>query len=258
MIPAAGTTPHSPGNGSGPPPTHAALEVRHLETGYRDIVVLRDVSLVVPDGTVVALLGPNGAGKTTLLRTVSGLLRPTQGTVVLNGEDVTRLRPADRAERGLCHIPQGRGIYRSLTVRENLLVQAAGTPESDAIDRAIDAFPILGPRLTQRAGTLSGGQQQMVALAAAYITESALVLIDEASLGLAPIVVDEIFEFLTRRAEAGASILIVDQFANRALRLATTAYVLRKGAIVYSGPSADLLDADLFARYLGTDAPVEG
>ena len=160
----------------------------------------------------------------------------------------------DRAVRGLCHVPEGRGIYRSLTVRENLLVQAAGRRDADTIERAVAAFPILGARLRQRAGTLSGGQQQMLALATAYVRDPAVVLVDEASLGLAPIIVDEIFEFLASRAAMGTAILIVDQFANRALQLATTAYVLRKGNIVYDGSAADLLDADLFARYLGTDS----
>jgi branched-chain amino acid transport system ATP-binding protein len=231
-----------------------ALEVRGLHVGYGDTPVLRGVDVVVPDGSVVALLGPNGAGKTTLLRAVSGFLRPASGSVHLAGAEVTTASPVDRASRGLCHVPEGRGIYRSLTVRENLLVQAAGGPEAECVERAVDAFPILGKRLGQRAGTLSGGQQQMLALAVAYVRHPAVVLVDEASLGLAPIVVDDIFAFLADRAAGGTAILLVDQFATRALALATTAYVLRKGTIAYEGPSADLLEADLFARYLGTEA----
>ena len=244
-----------PGSGEpgpvGDAPAPPALEVRGLEAGYDDTVVLRDVSLVVPQGAVVALLGPNGAGKSTLLRAVSGFLPARSGQILLGGRDAAGLRPHQRAAAGLCHVPEGRGIYRSLTVRENLLVHAAGGPERIAVDRATAAFPVLGERLGQQAGTLSGGQQQMLALAAAHVRDPDLVLVDEASLGLAPIVVDEIFEFLARRAADGSSILVVDQFAVRALELATSAYVLRKGRITFSGSAAELLDSDLFERYLG-------
>jgi branched-chain amino acid transport system ATP-binding protein len=139
-------------------------------------------------------------------------------------------------------------------VRENLTLQAVPGTETEALDRAVAAFPILGERLGQAAGTLSGGQQQMLAMAAAYVRRPSLVLVDEASLGLAPIVVDEIFAFLGRCAAEGAALLLVDQFARRALQLATTAYVLRRGRIVHGGPAADLLEADLFDTYLGADA----
>ena len=149
------------------------LELRGIKAGYGEHTVLRDVSLTVPPGTVVAVLGPNGAGKTTLLRVASGLLRPSAGTVLLGGEDVTRTPPHARARRGLCHIPEGRGIYPTLTVRENLVLHARPGEEDAALDRAVSAFPVLGERLRQSAGQLSGGQQQMLSLVRAYLAEPA-------------------------------------------------------------------------------------
>src|SRR5580704_9284542 len=161
------------------------LELRGIEAGYGEHTVLRDVSVTVQPGTVVAVLGPNGAGKTTLLRVASGLLRPSAGTVLLGGEDVTRARPYARARRGLCHIPEGRGIYPTLTVRENLVLHAPQGDEATALDRAVSAFPVLGGKLRQPAGLLSGGQQQMLSLARAYLADPKVVIVDEASMGLA-------------------------------------------------------------------------
>ncbi|OXM64081.1 ABC transporter ATP-binding protein [Amycolatopsis vastitatis] len=228
-----------------------ALEVDGVSAGYGPTAVLREVSFTVPAGSVAALLGPNGAGKTTMLRAVSGLLPVRSGTIRMAGRDVTRERSHRRFARGLCHVPEGRGVFRGLTVRENLVLQAAAGREDDALERAVAAFPILGERLGQQAGTLSGGQQQMLAMAAAHVRSPGLVLVDEASLGLAPIIVDEIFGFLQQCADDGAALLIVDQFARRALALADTAYVLRRGRIVHGGPAADLLNSDLFGSYLG-------
>jgi branched-chain amino acid transport system ATP-binding protein len=214
--------------------------------------VLRNVSLVVPAGSVVALLGPNGAGKSTLLRAISGLLPIGEGSLRVAGQDVTKQPAQRRFANGLCHVPEGRGVFRGLTVRENLRLQAIAGAESEALERAVAAFPILGRRLGQRAGTLSGGEQQMLAMAA-YVRRPKLVLVDEASLGLAPIIVDEIFGFLKQCTLEGAALLIVDQFARRALEMASTAYVLRRGRIVHDGSAADLLDSDLFDSYLGAD-----
>ena len=146
------------------------LELRGIKAGYGEHTVLRDVSLTVQPGTVVAVLGPNGAGKTTLLRVASGLLKPSTGAVLLGGEDVTRTRPYARARRGLCHIPEGRGIYPTLTVRENLVLHSHKGEEAAALDRATSAFPVLGEKLRQPAGQLSGGQQQMLSLVRAYLT----------------------------------------------------------------------------------------
>jgi branched-chain amino acid transport system ATP-binding protein len=158
-----------------------------------------------------------------------------------------------RAHRGVCYIPEGRGVFRSLTVRENLVMQSPPGGQDQAIERAREAFPILGERLGQTAGTLSGGEQQMLAVAQAYVREPRLILVDEASLGLAPMVVSTIFDFLKSVNERGASLLLVDQFVARALDMATTAYVMRRGTIVYSGAPAALRDGNLFRHYLGTE-----
>ena len=230
-----------------------ALQLSGVVAGYGSSTVLRGVDLTVPSGTVVALLGPNGAGKSTLLKTVSGLLKPTAGSVVLSGQNVTSLAPNRRARLGLCHIPEGRGVYKRLTVRENLVMQSHPGDEAGALGRAAEAFPILGKRINQTAGTLSGGEQQMLSMARAYTRQQQLILVDEASLGLAPIIVDEIFSFLQRIvSEQGTSLLIVDQFVHRALDLADTAYVLNRGEITVSGTAAELKDMDVFAEYMGT------
>lgn len=231
-----------------------ALDVENVSAGYGRATVLRNVSMVVPAGSVVALLGPNGAGKSTMLRAISGLLPIGDGRIRMAGQDVTKHPAQRRFAHGLCHVPEGRGVFRGLTVRENLRLQAIRGTEGETLDRAVTAFPILGRRLGQRAGTLSGGEQQMLAMTAAYVRRPKLVLVDEASLGLAPIIVDEIFEFLRQCAAEGAALLIVDQFARRALEMASTAYVLRRGRIVHSGSAADLLDSDLFDSYLGVDS----
>jgi branched-chain amino acid transport system ATP-binding protein len=229
------------------------LELRGIEAGYGEHIVLRDVSLTVQPGTVVAVLGPNGAGKTTLLRVASGLLRPSAGAVLLGGEDLTRARPYARARRGLCHIPEGRGIYPTLTVRENLVLHSRKGEEAAALDRAMSAFPVLGDKLRQPAGQLSGGQQQMLSLVRAYLTSPRLVLVDEASMGLAPVVVDKIFEFLGEIAAAGTALLIVEQYVNRALALADRVYLLNKGGVVFTGKPQDIA-GDVFLHYLGTAA----
>lgn len=229
------------------------LELRGIEAGYGRHTVLRDVSLIVQPGAVVAVLGPNGAGKTTLLRVVSGLLRPSAGTVLLGGEDVTRARPHTRARRGLCHIPEGRGIYPTLSVRENLVLSSRKGEEAAALDRATSAFPVLGEKLRQPAGQLSGGQQQMLSLVRAYLTSPTLVLVDEASMGLAPVIVDKIFEFLGGIAASGTALLLVEQYMSRALALASRVYLLNKGSVVFSGAPQDIAD-DLFVHYLGIAA----
>ena len=229
------------------------LDLRNITGGYGDTTVLRDISIEVPDSSVVALLGPNGAGKSTTLRMAAGLLRPKQGTVAFDGADVSRLGPHQRARRGLCLIPEGRGIFPSLTVRENLVMQVDKRHQRDAFERAIDTFPVLGERRSQIAGTLSGGEQQMLALVRAYVANPKLVLIDEASLGLAPLIVDAIFEFIERLADEGTSLLLVEQYISRALALASVVYLLNQGEIVYSG-TADGLDEDtVFALYAGEE-----
>jgi branched-chain amino acid transport system ATP-binding protein len=228
------------------------LEIHNLVGGYGSTTVLRDVSLVVPDGSVVALLGPNGAGKSTTLRMASGLLRPQTGHILLDGKDVTNLNPYQRARRGLCHVFEGRGVFPSLTVRENLVMQIPpGGKEAVVMERAFEAFPALAKRKRQIAGTLSGGEQQMLSLVRAYVSEPRIVLVDEASLGLAPLVVDGIFEFLAGIAGSGVSLLIVEQYVNRALALASTVYLLNQGEIVHNGPASELDEEKIFNMYSG-------
>jgi branched-chain amino acid transport system ATP-binding protein len=234
--------------------TAIALEVRDVVAGYGRTVVLRDVSLSIPAGSVTALVGPNGAGKTTVLRVVSGLLRPTQGEVLLGGAAVTSRSPDWRARSGLCHVPEGRGTYPSLTVRENLLMQVPRQSGQLAVDRAVSVFPDLARRLDQSARTLSGGQRQMLALSAAYVRNPSVVVVDEPSLGLAPIVIDEVFTFLEKLASERVALLVVDQFVDRVLGLADQVYVLQRGVVRFSGTTSEFQRADAFALYLGADA----
>jgi branched-chain amino acid transport system ATP-binding protein len=229
------------------------LEVRHVTAGYGDVTVLRDVTLSAATGSVAALLGPNGAGKTTLLRTISGHLAPSSGQVVLDGKDVTGL-PANRlARRGVCHIPEGRGIFPSMTVRENLSLFSPKGKTKETIEKSAVTFPILGRRLSQTAGSLSGGEQQMLAIVRAYISNPLLVLVDEASMGLAPLVVDGLFEFLGQVAHEGTTLLIVEQYVTRALALADTVYLLSQGRIAFSGPADSVNGQEIFERYLGVE-----
>ena len=228
-----------------------ALELRNINASYGQTAVLRDVSLRVAPGTVTALIGPNGAGKTTSLRVASGLMKPSSGEVLLNGKDVTHKPASRRAKGGLCHVPEGRGVYRNLTVRENLLMQSSNSKPQETIDIAAEVFPRLGERLSQKAGTLSGGEQQMLALSAAYVAEPSLVLVDEPSLGLAPIIVDAVFEFLKTLRTKGISLLLVDQYALRTLAIADHAYVLRRGEVVYDGDAAGLVEGNMFDKYIG-------
>jgi branched-chain amino acid transport system ATP-binding protein len=237
--------------------TQPALKLDGVTAGYGDHIVLRDVSLEVRPGSVVALLGPNGAGKTTLMRTASGLLRPQDGTVSVGGTDVSRMRPYQFVKRGVCHVPEGRGIFPSLTVRENLRMFATATDDPDSIDRAFVAFPALAERSNQAAGTLSGGQQQMLALARAWMHRPSLVLIDEPTLGLAPLVVGAVYEFLQQLAQLGAAMVIVEQYVEKVLAIADDVHVLVNGRFVYSGRAADADRDALAAHYVGAVAAAE-
>jgi branched-chain amino acid transport system ATP-binding protein len=232
------------------------LELHDIVGGYGSTTVLRGVSVSVPAGGVVALLGPNGAGKSTTMRMASGLLRPSAGRVVFDGEDITRLGPSRRAQLGICHIIEGRSIFPSLTVQENLLLQTPrGVSSGHVLEEVADAFPALVDRRRQIAGTLSGGEQQMLSLMRAYLAKPRVVLVDEASLGLAPLVVDSIFAFLGRIAASGVSLLVVEQYVSRALALAESVYLLSQGAIVFGGPTDDLDEEQIFALYAGEPAP---
>jgi branched-chain amino acid transport system ATP-binding protein len=236
------------------PQLRPAIELKSVHAGYGTGDILRGVNISVASGTVTALLGANGAGKSTVLRTISGLLRPTHGQVRLDGICVNGTTAQRRAQRGLLHITEGRGVYRGLTVKDNIRMQAPRGGDREALERAIDAFPALGKRLKQQAGTMSGGEQQMLALAAAHVRRAKVLIVDEPSLGLAPIIVDQVFEYLGRVANSGTSLLVVDQYAHRVLSLATTAYVLRRGEIVFAGAANELEQSDVFDHYLGTEA----
>ncbi|MFD0661356.1 ABC transporter ATP-binding protein [Thermocatellispora tengchongensis] len=212
------------------------LALDGVTAGYGTTTVLRDVSLSVGTGQIVAVLGANGAGKSTLLRTAAGTVVPSAGRVRLDGADATRHPPYRRARRGLCLIPEGRGIFRGLTVEENLRLQIPrGASLGEAVERAVAVFPALRERLKTTAGTLSGGQQQMVALARACVTDPKVLLIDEVSMGLAPIVVDEIFAALRGIAATGVAMVLVEQYVGRALEFADTAVPAAQGTRVVRG-----------------------
>jgi branched-chain amino acid transport system ATP-binding protein len=227
------------------------LRLDGISAGYGDTVVLRQVTLGVPTSSVVALLGANGAGKTTLLKVASGLLSPRDGRLTLDGRDVTGFPPYRLAALGVCHVPEGRGVFPDLSVRENLLLFSPPGQEAARTARAVDAFPQLGKRLDQVAGTMSGGEQQMLALGRAYASNPTIVLLDEVSMGLAPVIVDEIFEFLKRLAAEGAALLLVEQYITKALAVADYVYLLDKGRVSFAGEPVELEGDDLFARYLG-------
>jgi branched-chain amino acid transport system ATP-binding protein len=233
------------------------LELRDLSVAYGETTVLRDVSLYLPEGRTLALLGANGAGKTTTLRAASGVLRPQSGQVLVAGRDLTGAEPFRYAEAGVCHVPEGRGVFPSLTVRENLVLQGYRGSTADAVERAVTAFPRLGQKLTQAAGTMSGGEQQMLALARAYVQQPRVVLLDEVSMGLAPKVVDEIFEFLRRIADEGVALLLVEQYVSKALAISDFVAILSRGRLVFLGEPAELAGTDIFARYLGSAEQVE-
>ena len=226
------------------------LRLDGITAGYGGTTVLRDLSLTVPTGKVVALLGPNGAGKTTLLRVARGQLRPDAGRVTLDGIDRTGAPSEAFAAAGVTLIPEGRGIFRSLSVRENVRLFAA--PGDDAaLDRVVTAFPRLGERLDQIAGTMSGGEQQMLALGRAHARPTDVLLLDEVSMGLAPQLVDAIYEALAGLAAAGVSLLLVEQFAAKALALADVVYLLAGGRVRFAGEADEVDDDVLSAGYFG-------
>ena len=228
----------------------AVLELQDVSSGYGDTTVVRGVSMRVQPGSVVAILGPNGAGKTTLLRTCSGLLRATSGHILLHGQDVSRLAPFRRGEKGLCHIPEGRGIFRNLTVRDNLRMSLPPWAKHNSPDTALDAFPILKQRASQTAGSLSGGEQQMLAVARAYLCDPAVVLLDEVSIGLAPLVIDRIYASLDILSQQGIALVLVEQYVHRALEICNTVYVVNHGTIRFSGTPDDLSHDTLASEYI--------
>ncbi|MCW8138861.1 MAG: ABC transporter ATP-binding protein [Planctomycetota bacterium] len=234
------------------------LEVDRLSSGYGKLAVLRDVGLSVREREIVVILGANGAGKSTLLRTLSGLIRATGGSARLNGEEMMGQAPHRLARQGIAHVPEGRGIFADQSVQDNLELGAFGwargrrSKMAAEFDRVYTLFPALAERRRQRAGTLSGGQQQMVAIGRALMARPRLMLLDEPSLGLAPLVVSAIFETVRQLRENGMAILLVEQNARAALSLADRAYVLSIGRIVASGAAHELAkDQQIQRSYLG-------
>jgi len=233
------------------------LSIQNLHVSYGAIVALHGVSLEINKGEIVTLIGANGAGKTTLLRTISGLIRPTTGTIRWNdGRELQRLRPDEIVRVGISHVPEGRQVFANMTVRENLNLGAYQRTDKSAIrsdlDRCYSIFPVLAERAEQRAGTLSGGEQQMLAIARAMMARPALLLLDEPSLGLAPLIVRKIFQIIREINAEGTTIFLVEQNAHMALTIAQRAYVIQSGTIIKSGAAAELLqDPDVKSAYLG-------
>ncbi|HEV2369392.1 MAG TPA: ABC transporter ATP-binding protein [Acidimicrobiales bacterium] len=232
-----------------------ALEVMDLRAGYGRVEVLHGVNLTVPRGSVVALMGPNGAGKTTLLNVAAGLVPATSGCVHVAGMHVNGVAPDVFARAGVCSIPEGRGVFPNLTVRENLRVfsHSSTFSMSDIEERSYAAFPRLHERRGQMAGTLSGGERQMLALCRAFTSDPAVLLLDEISMGLAPIIVSELYDKVGQLASEGIAILLVEQFATAALKVADYAAIMRQGRIEVLGEPTDVAGA-LSEAYLGAMA----
>ncbi|HEY6934475.1 MAG TPA: ABC transporter ATP-binding protein [Marmoricola sp.] len=227
------------------------LEVSGLEAGYGRVQVLWGIDLEVGEREIVALVGPNGAGKSTLLRALSGMVQPTGGTVSFRGREIQRRSIEQIVDLGIAHVPEGRRLFPGLTVRENLRLGGWRIGNHD-IDEVVEMFPRLGERLNQVAGSMSGGEQQMCAIGRGLMGKPELMMIDELSLGLAPVVVDEIMERLPDIAATGTSVLLVEQDVDAALGVAERAYVLETGRVVLSGKAGELLaDSRVQESYLG-------
>ncbi|WP_395694596.1 ABC transporter ATP-binding protein [Nocardioides sp.] len=234
------------------------LEVEGLCVNYGHIEAIRDISFTVEEGSVVTLIGANGAGKTTTMKTLSGLRRVREGRVVFDGKDITHLPPYERVQIGLSQSPEGRGIFPGMTVRENLDMGAYARKDKAAIaadlDRALGLFPRLQERIGQVAGTLSGGEQQMLAIGRALMARPRVLLLDEPSMGLAPKLIQQIFSIIAEINAQGTTVLLVEQNAAQALKAADHAYVLETGEIVRTGTGAELAgDESVRAAYLGGD-----
>ena len=230
------------------------LEVRDLAVHFGVINAIKSISFEVHEGEIVTLIGANGAGKTTTLRALSGLKRPTSGTITLDGRDITGLSAQERVKLGMSHVPEGRRIFPDMTVLENLELGAFLRRDAVAadFDEVYGRFPILAERRRQLAGTLSGGEQQMLAMGRALMARPKMLLLDEPSMGLAPLLVQEIFDIIVSINKAGTTVLLVEQNANIALQIANRAYVLETGSVVLSGEAEELAQTDEVKRaYLG-------
>ncbi len=234
------------------------LELQSVESYYGNIQALKGVSLAVPDGSIVAILGANGAGKSTTLRSISGLIQPARGQILFEGNAIHRVAPHKIVRSGICQVPEGRDIFMGLTVQENLKMGAFTRKESREVERNLEriyaSFPILKDRTRQQAGTLSGGEQQMLAIARGLMSNPKLMLLDEPSLGLAPLMVEEIFRIIKEINSEGVTILLVEQNANIALRTATYGYVMETGNIALHDHADNLIKNDYVRRvYLGAE-----
>ena len=236
------------------------LSISNLHAAYGKVEVLHGISLDVPKGKLVTLIGSNGAGKTTTMRAISGMIKPRSGSVTLGGKDITSLDSHKIARAGLAHSPEGRRVFASMTVTDNLLLGAfprftRARPKGDIkrdLEKALELFPRLKERQHQLAGTLSGGEQQMLAMARAVMLNPEVILLDEPSMGLAPILVEEVFRIITRLKSEGVTMLLVEQFAAAALNVADYGYVLENGSISVHGPADSLkTDPKVIAAYLG-------
>jgi branched-chain amino acid transport system ATP-binding protein len=231
------------------------LEVSGVTTKYGEISALRDASLTVGSGEVIGLIGPNGAGKTTLLGSIAGLLTPAAGTITFDGEDITGAAPEKLLRSGLALVPEHRRIFVDLTVEENLKIGGVTVPAGERaalLDEMAEQFPVLRDRWTTSAGYLSGGEAQQLAIARALMSRPRLLMMDEPSLGLAPLLVDVVFDLITSLRDQGRTLLVVEQNASRMLEVADRAYVLRSGAVVAEGTGEELRqDEDLFATFVG-------
>lgn len=230
----------------------ALLALEEVSVSYGPFRAVEGLTLVVPEGSVVALLGPNGAGKTTTLKAISGIVPPLRGRILFGGERIDRLPAFQIARRGVCHIPEGRGIFPSLTVIDNLRMARGGTTDG-WMERVVEVFPVLGQRSHQVAATLSGGEQQMLALARALASDPRLLMLDELSLGLAPKLVGELFDAVGALHAQGRAVLLVEQYVSHALRLADLVYVLAHGELAFVGEPGELRHAGaLVESYLGS------
>lgn len=237
------------------------LNLSKVETYYGQIQALKGIDLEVQEGKIITLLGANGAGKSTTMKTIAGLLKPKNGTVEFLGENVTGLRPDQLLRKGIALVPEGRAILSSMTVLENLEMGAYHRKDNavkEDIENVMQRFPILHERQTQMAGTLSGGQQQMLAIARALLSKPKLLLLDEPSMGLAPLIVAEIFKIIKEIKEAGTTVLLVEQNAKQALKIADYGYVMETGNIIIDGKASDLVvDPRIVEAYLGRKSTSE-
>jgi branched-chain amino acid transport system ATP-binding protein len=241
------------GRGAGGEPL---LTLNHLSVNYGNIAAVQDVSIEVHPGEIVTLIGSNGAGKSTTLRTISGLLRPRRGEIVFQGRRISGMAGHDVVRAGICQSPEGRRIFQRMTVSENLDLGAFLRKDAAKVaadrENVLELFPVLRERLQQKAGTMSGGEQQMLAVARALLGAPKLLLLDEPSMGLAPVLVDVIFETIARIREQGVTVLLVEQNALAALRIADYAYVLESGHLTLQGPAEELVrNESLTKAYLG-------